>query len=188
LSLRSSGRCRNSKRLLRPESAALPTQSGIREICLRGKSAARRCNEKRAKGGIPISHRQTPSIQDYLKVLLELSESGCPVLSIDIAQALGFSRASVCRAMNVLKADGYITKEKYGPVTLTAYGREAALSVRKRHDLLMAFLVGVLGVENAAAEADACRMEHAVSKESAQKLERFLDAYGRMEQSDCVKR
>ena len=117
-----------------------------------------------------------------------MSESGRPVLSIDIAQALGFSRASVCRAMNVLKADGYISKEKYGPVTLTAYGREAALSVRKRHDLLMTFLVDVLGVESAAAEADACRMEHAVSKETARKLERFLDAYGQTERNDVVER
>lgn len=131
-----------------------------------------------AKGGIPISlNRQTPSIQDYLKVLLELSAGEKPVLSTDIAQTLGYSRASVCRAMNVLQAGGYITKEKYGPVMLTAHGREAALSVRKRHDLLMAFLVDVLGVEKAAAESDACRMEHAVSRETAEKLERFLDAY-----------
>lgn len=122
--------------------------------------------------------RQTPSTQDYLKVLLELSEDGKPVLSIDIAQALGFSRASVCRAMNVLKACGYVTKEKYGPVTLTAYGREAALAVRKRHDLLIAFLVDVLGVKKAVAEADACRMEHAVSRETAEKLEQFLKVCG----------
>ena len=127
------------------------------------------------KGGIPISVKKpTPSIQDYLKALLGFSESDERIHSTDIAQTLGYSRASVSRAMNVLKDRGYITKERYGPVMLTADGRAAAALVRKRHDLIMDFLVYVLGVENSTAEADACRMEHAVSNETADKLEQFL--------------
>lgn len=118
--------------------------------------------------------KATPSIQDYLKVLLDFSDTNERIHSIDVARTLGYSRASVSRAMNVLRDRGYITKEKYGPVMLTADGRAAAALVRKRHDLLMDFLIGVLGVEKCAAEADACRMEHAVSKETADKLEQFL--------------
>jgi DtxR family Mn-dependent transcriptional regulator len=136
------------------------------------------------KGMIPISLKKpSPSLQDYLKALLEFSDSSECIHSIDIARTLGYSRASVSRAMNVLKDRGYITKERYGPVMLTADGRAAAVLVRKRHDLIMDFLVNVLGVEKSMAEADACRMEHAVSKETEDKLEQFLRK--RAETEDC---
>ena len=118
--------------------------------------------------------KPTPSIQDYLKTLLEFSKKDERIHSTDIARTLGYSRASVSRAMNVLQERGYITKERYGPVMLTADGRAAAALVRKRHDLIMDFLVDVLGVEKSTAETDACRMEHAVSAETADKLEQFL--------------
>ncbi len=44
----------------------------------------------------------TPSIQDYLKTLLELSKDGVPVHSSDVAAIIGVSRASVSKAMNYI--------------------------------------------------------------------------------------
>ena len=116
----------------------------------------------------------TTSVQDYLKTLLELSESSEPVHSADVAGAVGVSRASVSRAMNVLKDAGYITKEKYGTIMLTPLGRQTAHAVKKRNELIRAFLTDVLGVNTGLAREDACRMEHTISAETAGKLEKYL--------------
>ena len=116
----------------------------------------------------------TPSIQDYLKSILALSKTGEPVHSADVAAAIGVSRASVSRAMNVLKDAGYIKKEKYGSITLTKLGKGVADTVKKRNELIRVFLTDVLGVDPGMAETDACRMEHTISEETAGKLERYL--------------
>ena len=117
----------------------------------------------------------TPSQQDYLEAILDLGEGS--VRSIDIATALGFSRASVNKAIQSLKAQGLIEHEHYGQITLTESGLLEARAVRRRHNLLKTFLMEILGVVEATAEEDACRMEHVVSPESLEKLESFTEHY-----------
>ena len=116
----------------------------------------------------------TPSVQDYLKAILELSEESAPIKSIDIASVLGHSRASVSKAMNRLKDAGYISKEKYSSIALTDFGRKTADEIKKRNQLIQFFLTDILGVEVNTAKGDACRMEHAISIETAEKLEKYL--------------
>ena len=48
------------------------------------------------------------SSQDYLEAILELSLQDDKVRSVDIAQKLNVSRASVNKAIGVLKQAGYI--------------------------------------------------------------------------------
>ncbi len=117
----------------------------------------------------------SPSTQDYLKALLELSENGEPVHSFQVAQAVNVSRASVSRAMNILADSGYIAKQKYGTIMLTELGKCAAGKVKKRNELLKTFLKDVLNVDNKIAQHDACRMEHAISEHTANKLEQYLN-------------
>ncbi|MCK9222127.1 MAG: metal-dependent transcriptional regulator [Limnochordia bacterium] len=116
----------------------------------------------------------TPSIQDYLKALLELSKGGEPVRSVDVARKLNVSRASVNRAMNVLKDMAYISKKRYGAISLTDDGKQAAKEVKKHNRIIKAFLVDVLGVEETIAINEACHMEHTISAETARKLEEYL--------------
>ena len=116
----------------------------------------------------------TPSKENYLKVMLELSsEEG--IRSTDIAGALGISKASVSGMMNVLREAGYVTKEKYGAVSLTENGRKAAVDIKRRYELLKKFLHDILGVEAAIAAEDACRMEHLISPETADQIDRQLE-------------
>ena len=116
----------------------------------------------------------TPSKENYLKVMLELSsEEG--IRSTDIASALGISKASVSSMMNVLREAGYVTKEKYGAVTLTENGRNVAADIKRRYELLKRFLHNVLGVEAAIAAEDACRLEHLISPETADQIDRQLE-------------
>ena len=117
----------------------------------------------------------TRSKEDYLRALLRLSECGVSIHSADIAITLGVSRASVSRMMDILKDSGYISKEKYGTITLTEKGGKVASCIRKRHDLLRIFLTDVLGVEAVTANGDACRMEHAISIETTNKLDQRIE-------------
>ncbi|HNY22674.1 MAG TPA: metal-dependent transcriptional regulator [Treponemataceae bacterium] len=114
------------------------------------------------------------SKQDYLETILDVTASGGQVRSIEIARALNVSRASVNKSLGALKESGLIEHEHYGDVKLTEKGLRVARTVRARHNTLKLFLMGVLGVEAETAEKDACRMEHAISRETATKLEEYL--------------
>lgn len=120
-----------------------------------------------------LNKNMTPSKENYLKVLLELS-GGEEVRSSDVAQALGITKASVSCMMKRLRDEGYITKEKYGAVTLTEKGLNEAANVKRRYNLLKSFLVRVLGVDTATATEDACRIEHIISPESLDKIDEQL--------------
>jgi DtxR family Mn-dependent transcriptional regulator len=120
-----------------------------------------------------LNKNMTPSKENYLKVLLELSD-GEEVRSSDVAEALGITKASVSCMMKRLRDEGYITKEKYGAVTLTEKGLNEAANVKKRYNLLKSFLVRILGVDTATAAEDACRIEHIISPESLDKIDEQL--------------
>lgn len=108
----------------------------------------------------------TPSREDYLETIYDLSGGTESVRSIDVAEELGFSRASVSRAISVLKRDGYVEQQPYGKIFLTEKGLEQARSVRRRHDLLKYFLLHIVEVDQQTAETDACKMEHIISSET----------------------
>ena len=118
----------------------------------------------------------TASKQDYLETILDFTAEAGQVRSIDIARALGVSRASVNKSLGFLKESGLIEHEHYGDVKLTEAGLRAARQVRARHNLLKLFLIDVLKVSPDTAEQDACRMEHAISRETVDKLEQYLKA------------
>ena len=66
--------------------------------------------------------------EDYLEAILvlEIRNDSESVRSTDIARHLGVSKPSVSRAMSVLRADGYVSMETYGDVSLTDKGRALA--------------------------------------------------------------
>jgi len=119
----------------------------------------------------------TQSLQDYLEVILNLSEEEEAVRVTDIAKRLNIAKASVNQAMNTLKDLNLIVQEKYGPVRLTEKGREEAAKVWYKHQILYDFLVNVLAVDPVIASKDACSMEHVVSPQTMKRLVEFLNNY-----------
>lgn len=118
------------------------------------------------------------SAEDYLETILRLSKQNGAVRSVDIAAMLRVSKPSVSHAMKLLKEDGYVAMDRYGTVTLLEKGLEIATKVYERHTVLSNMLQN-LGVPEAIAKADACKMEHALSQESFEKIkEHFLEMGG----------
>ena len=107
--------------------------------------------------------------EDYLEAVLILQKKQGMVRSIDLARHMGFSKPSISHAVGVLKNGGFLTVDEDGFLHLTAIGREVADKIYERHLFFTEQLVAA-GVDWETAEQDACRIEHAISDTSFQKL------------------
>lgn len=120
---------------------------------------------------VPLSE----SGENYLETILELETSeGVAVRSVDVAAHMRVSRASVSKAMHALRDSGLVDFDPYGSVTLTGNGRRIAGEILERHEMLRRFLIQVLGVEESVADAEACRMEHAIGRETKTRWMEYL--------------
>ena len=110
----------------------------------------------------------------YLETILRLSETNEIVRSIDVAQAMGFSKPSISRAMKNLRENGYISiNPETGSITLLEKGKEIAEKIYERH-LVLTSCLEALGVSSATAQDDACRIEHVISDETFQALKNYI--------------
>lgn len=113
--------------------------------------------------------------ENYLETILLLEERQGSVRSVDVAEALGFSRASVCRAIGILRDAGYVEVSDSGSLLLTSGGRAMALAVYERHRIITEFLQKILRVSPETASQDACRIEHIISQETFERMKAFIE-------------
>lgn len=108
----------------------------------------------------------------YLETIYVLSKNGS-VRSLDVAEHMGYSKPSVSRAVKLLKNGGFITVDADGYITLTDAGVEVAEKIFERHTIITALLTR-LGVDEATATEDACKIEHAISDTSFEAIKRYF--------------
>ena len=113
------------------------------------------------------------SAEMYLETIYQLSHTSPAVRSIDVALAMGYSRPSVSRAVNLLKKDGYLEMDADGFLVLTDAGSEIARKIFDRHTVLTEALVR-LGVDRETAAEDACRIEHVISDRTFEAIKRHI--------------
>lgn len=118
------------------------------------------------------------SAEMYLETIYTLSQTGASVRSIDVAEALGYSRPSVSRAVGLLKQDGYLEMDEDGFLHLTELGRSTAEKIYERHTVLTAALMA-LGVDRETAAEDACRIEHVISDRTITAIKMHMQQYGK---------
>lgn len=112
--------------------------------------------------------------ENYLEAILYLEKKNNVVRVIDIADYFGYSRASVSKAMSILKSSGYIQKESYGNIFLTELGRDKANEIYDIHILIKKFLISTLNLDEKTAEKDACKIEHIISKKTISEIKKFI--------------
>ncbi len=132
--------------------------------------------------GVQDDHSLTRAGEDYLESIYRLSrdsdEADKSVRSVDVAEQLGVSKASVNKALSMLKEMGMVEQCRYGCITLTQEGERYARMVWRSHRALRAFLETDLGVDPDTADEEACLMEHVLSSETMQRLIEYLEKQG----------
>ncbi|MDA3931833.1 MAG: metal-dependent transcriptional regulator [Tenericutes bacterium] len=116
--------------------------------------------------------RYSESLENYLETIYMFG--GKDVKSIDLANHLKVSRASVNNAINSLIEKILVTKALYGNITLTEEGIEVSKKILDKHELLKVFLIEVLEVNPKQAEDEACGIEHVISDFTANQIKKLM--------------
>lgn len=114
----------------------------------------------------------------YLETILVLGQENNIVRATDIATRMGYSKASVSRAVGKLSSGGYIVVGGNGYIALTEKGRAIAEKIYERHRILTTVLTQ-LGVSEECAVDDACRIEHVISDEAFAAIKEHLLTFGK---------
>ena len=114
------------------------------------------------------------SAEDYLERILQLKEKNQTVISLDIANSMNYSKASVSRAMKNLRENGYILVDQNGAITLTDKGYDIASRIYERHKTIAKVLM-MLGVSEENAYKDACKIEHDISEETYSAVKKHME-------------
>ena len=114
------------------------------------------------------------SAEMYLETIYQLSTQKKSVRSIDVAEALNYSRPSVSRAVGLLKQDGYLEVDADGFLKLTPLGKRTAEDIYERHTILSSALMA-LGVDPETAAEDACKIEHVISPKTLAAIKEHMN-------------
>lgn len=110
------------------------------------------------------------SAEHYLRAIAELREERGYARVVDIATRVGVTKGTVSITLSQLKERGLIRFDPARFPVLTISGRRIAADVRGRYTIILAFLTEVLGLPPERAAAEACRWEHVVSHEVADRV------------------
>ncbi|MCA1839077.1 MAG: metal-dependent transcriptional regulator [Actinomycetota bacterium] len=116
----------------------------------------------------------TESVQDYLKAIYFLAETGGEVTTTALAQRLSISPASVTAMLKRLAVAGKVRYHRYQGVELTEGGRKLALEVIRHHRLLEAYLHDSLGISWDRVHAEAEVLEHVLSEDLEEAIAKSL--------------
>ncbi len=112
--------------------------------------------------------------ENYLETILILQNKNGFVRSIDIANELNYTKASISRAMSILKNAEYITMDESNKILLTEKGLKKANEIYERHRIIKKYLILALDIDDDTADQDACRIEHIISEKSFDKMKEYV--------------
>ena len=121
--------------------------------------------------------------EDYLEAILILEQKRGYVRSSDVAEQLSVTKPSVTNATRLLREGGFLTMDEDKLIHLTELGREVAESIYERHCILTEGLI-FLGIDPEAAEQDACRIEHDISRETFEKLKEYWERFVKVKEKE----
>jgi DtxR family transcriptional regulator, Mn-dependent transcriptional regulator len=108
--------------------------------------------------------------EEYLEAIFKRQEGDKVASTSGLAEDLKVSLPAVTDMMHRLQDGGFIDYELSKGATLTDKGRRTAVSIVRRHRLWERFLTDILGVKWDKVHDEACRLEHATSRETEDRL------------------
>jgi len=119
--------------------------------------------------------RLTPKLENYLEAVCRLVDRKGAARVRDVAEMLSVHKSTVTAAFHRLRDKGLVNYTPYELTTLTPQGEALARDIRRRHRIIARFLTEVLSVDPDLADANACRLEHAIDSEVLGRLLAVLE-------------
>src|SRR4051812_18650124 len=118
------------------------------------------------------------TVENYLKAIYQgqssLATDQRLVPMGQVASALGVTPGTATTMVKALAESGLAEYEPYSGVRLSAAGEKLAGLVLRRHRLVEAFLVQVMGMSWAEVHDDAEQLEHVVSERLIERIDEML--------------
>ena len=116
----------------------------------------------------------TETTENYLKHIYLLQNNNA-VSTNDLANILDVAPSSVTKMLKKLNELGMIDYESHRGVRLTEVGEKTALKTVRKHRLLEAFLVEILGYSWDQVHEEACLLEHYISDRFENSIDKLLN-------------
>jgi DtxR family transcriptional regulator, Mn-dependent transcriptional regulator len=112
--------------------------------------------------------------EEYVEIIYKLQKRNGLAKTKDLADNLHVVPGSITNTVEHLESHGLVLHEPYRGVKLTREGEKLALDIIRRHRLAERLLTDILKAEWSNVHEDACKLEHALTKNVTDLLEERL--------------
>jgi len=112
--------------------------------------------------------------EEYVEAIYKLQKRRGIAKTKELAKELRVVPGSITNTIEHLEKHGLVKHEPYRGVELTAKGEKLALDIIRRHRLAERLLTDILDAEWSDVHENACKLEHALTKEVVTLLEKRL--------------
>ncbi|XES77852.1 MAG: metal-dependent transcriptional regulator [Candidatus Bathyarchaeia archaeon] len=116
----------------------------------------------------------SPEAEDYIETIYKLQKRNGVAKTKELAQTMHVVPGSITNTIEHLESHGLVMHEPYRGVKLTREGEKIALDVIRRHRLAECLLTDVLKAEWTNVHEEACKLEHALTKNVANLVDKKL--------------
>lgn len=116
----------------------------------------------------------TPTVEAYLEIIYMMQVEEQPVIGARLAEALHVSRPTVTTTLKRMLREGLVRLNPRKEIQMTGKGRAIAERLQHRHRIVERWLTDELGLDWAKSDAEAHHLEHAMSDEVAELLNKHL--------------
>ena len=125
--------------------------------------------------GENVNRPFSPAVEDYLKVIYKLQQSGESVSTNALSRRMKTTPAASSNMFKTLADMKLIEHTPYYGAKLTPAGEKVALEVIRHHRLLELYLHEALGYGWDEVDAEAEKLEHHISEDFEDRIERLLN-------------
>lgn len=115
-----------------------------------------------------------PAVENYVKAIFKLSQAEGRVTPTALADHLRVTPAAIAKMVRRLAALGLVSYARGRQIGLTTAGEKVALEIVRHHRLLETYLMEALGYTWDQVDAEAERLEHAISEEFEDRIAEIL--------------
>ncbi len=116
----------------------------------------------------------TKSLEEYIKTMYLLKQKKHIVRVTDIAEKMNCTKASVNKALKILKQENLVNYETYGKIEITEEGEKLARKVLEAYDIIYLFLTEILKLDIEIAEIESKNIKMSLKDETLNQLAKYV--------------